>query len=98
MMKLIVAFILATSTILTGCATKNADGTVTQPDFGAIIAQVQSYCKVACGFVPTAGTILSLVTGANPGVIAATAVSQAICNAMNPPAALKRGTPMIVKG
>ncbi len=84
MMKFIVIVMLSCATLLAGCA-KNPDGTITQPDYSAIIAQVQGYCKTACGFVPTAGTILQIVTGGNPGVIAAVSISQAICAAIAPP-------------
>lgn len=93
---------LSCATALGGCAGTGGGGTigvVTTPDFTAIIAQVQSFCKIACGFVPTASTIASILSGGNPGVMAATSISQAICAALEPPKMAGRyGAPRMVKG
>lgn len=101
MKRILTALFLASATVLGGCA-NNPDGTPgTQvPDIQAIITQVQNYCRIACGFVPTAATIASIVTGGNPGVIAASAVSQAICAAIVPPKLGSRRSlaPKMVKG
>ncbi len=88
MKKVLVACMLAASVALGGCATGGAAGggvVVTPPDITGIVAQIQSYCKIACGFVPTAATIANILSGGNPGVMAATAVSEAICKAISPP-------------
>lgn len=99
MKNILVAFVFAASTILSGCA-----GVATTPggttDYAALIAQVQQYSRAACGFVPTASSILNIITGGNPGVVAATAISQAICNAIAPPmmAGKSAGVSKTVKG
>jgi hypothetical protein len=85
--NILVACTLAISTLLAGCAGTATEppGTVTtQPDFAAIIAQVQGYTRTACGFVPTAASIISVLTAGNPGVIAGTAIAEAICGAIAP--------------
>lgn len=61
----------------------------TTTDFDAIIAQVQKYSQLACGFVPTAATVANIISGGNPGVMAATSIAQAVCSAVAPP--LKSG-------
>jgi hypothetical protein len=104
MMKILTACFIGFATLLGGCAPPNADGTpgaVTTPDIAAIISQVQNYCKIACDFVPTAATIASILSGGNPGVIAASAISQAICTAIAPApkgAGRKALAPKMVKG
>lgn len=102
MKNLVLAFVFTVSTILSGCAgvpggTTPGGGT---PDYAALIAQVQSYTRAACGFVPTAASILNMITGGNPGVVAATAISQAVCNAIAPPMMAGRaaGVRKTVKG
>lgn len=94
---------LSCATVLGGCGSipggGGVPGAVTTPDIAAIIAQVQSYCRIACGFVPTATTIASILTGGNPGVMAATSISQAICAAISPtPMAGRYGARRMVKG
>lgn len=105
MKNLLLAFVFFTSTVLAGCA--GVPGGTTPPvsgggstDYAAIIAQVQTYSRAACGFVPTASSILNMITGGNPGVVAATAISQAICNAIAPPMMAGRafGAKKMVKG
>ena len=95
------AIILATSTVLSGCAgTPGPGGTTAGPDATAIIAQVQNYTKLACGFVPTAATIINILGSSIPGVSATTAVAQAICAAIAPPMMAGRnfGAKKTVKG
>lgn len=103
MKRIFTILFLSCATALGGCAGAGGGGTigggVTTPDIGAIIAQVQSYCRIACGFVPTASTIASILSGGNPGVMAATSISQAICAALAPPTMAGRyGAPRMVKG
>lgn len=77
---------------LGGCSTITdpATGQTTQvpPNISEIIAQVQAACTTACKFIPTAGTIASIVSAGNPGVIGATAIADAIC------AAITKAAPM----
>lgn len=94
------AIVFATSTVLSGCAGTPTGGTTTGPDAAAIVAQVQNYTKLACGFVPTAATIINILGSSIPGVSAATAVAQAICSAIAPPmmAGKSFGAKKTVKG
>lgn len=92
MKNILLAFVLATSTILSGCASVPGAGGTTGPDIAALIAQVQTYTKAACGFVPTAATIINIVGAGVPGVMAGTAIAQAVCNAIAPPMMAGRGT------
>lgn len=93
MKNIFLAFVFAASTILSGCAgAPVAGGTTTAPDYVAIVAQVQAYSKTACGFVPTATTILNIIGSAVPGVTVATAIAQAVCTAIAPPMMAGRGT------
>lgn len=103
MKRIFTVLFLSCSTVLAGCGSISggggAPGGVTTPDIATIIAQVQSFCKIACGFVPTASTIASILTGGNPGVMAATSISQAICAAIAPPTMAGRyGARRMVKG
>jgi len=105
--RVVTALFLASAVALGGCAGLGGGGTTgggglpSTSDINAIAAQVQNYCRIACGFAPTISTILSILTGGNPGVMTATSISQAICAAIAPPpAALGRRAfgPRLVKG
>ncbi len=86
MKKILVICMLAFGTLLGGCGTvRDVTGAVVQPDFASIIAQVQSYTKIACGFVPTASTIINIIGGAVPGATVATSIAEAVCAAISPP-------------
>ncbi len=103
MKNILTVLFLSCATALGGCAGAGGGaiggGTTTVPDIAGIIAQVQSYCRIACGFVPTASTIASILSGGNPGVMAATSISQAICAAIAPPTMAGRyGVRRMVKG
>lgn len=91
-----VALALALSSVvgLGGCATTTDPTNTTAPDYSAIVAAVQAACATACKFVPTAGTIISIVTAGNPGVVTGVAIASAICAALQaaPAAARKGGT------
>ena len=85
MKNILIAIVLGFSMALGGCASTGGVPTQTQADIEALIAQVQSYTRTACGFVPTAASIAAILSGGNPGVIAATSIAQAICAAVAPP-------------
>lgn len=76
---------------LGGCSTtadpNGGPPVVTGPNYTEIIAQVQAACATACKFVPTAGTIVSILTAGNPGVVSGVAIASAICAALAPPPA-----------
>jgi len=78
---------------LGGCATTATDPTnTTAPDYSAIIKEVLAACSTACHFVPTAATIISIVTAGNPGVVTGAAIASAICSALQAaPAAARKG-------
>ena len=84
MMKFLIVCAIALTTTLGGCASTGG-GPPTQADVNATIAQVQNYTKLACGFVPTATTILNIIGAAVPGVTIATSIAQAICAAVATP-------------
>jgi hypothetical protein len=86
MKRILATCVLAASIGLAGCSTTATNGgSVTAPDVLAIITQVQSYTKVACGFVPTAATIINIIGSAVPGVAVATSIAEAVCTAIAPP-------------
>lgn len=99
---------IALSSLLTGCA-----GTPGMPgptpggpnDPAAIIANVQAIARQACKFVPTAETILSLIstfTGTSPFTSTASAIADAICASVtatsSPSLTAARGGPPRVNG
>lgn len=92
MKNILLALVFAASTILGGCANTTPGGGGTATDYTALVAQIQGYTKTACGFVPTAATILNILGAAVPGVTAATAIAQAVCTAVAPPMMAGRGT------
>jgi hypothetical protein len=89
----LLASALVFTTALGGCATNPTTGvTVVNPNFTAIVAEVQAACTVACSFVPTAATIVSIVTAGNPGVVTGAAIASAICAALQAaPVAARKG-------
>jgi hypothetical protein len=97
MKNFLIACIVAVSFTLGGCASMGG-GTGTSPDIANIIAQVQNYTKLACGFVPTVTVVANILSAGNPGVIAAAAVAQAICTAAVPPAAGRKSFSRSVNG
>ena len=83
MTKFLMVCAVALTTLVGGCASTGGGGT-TQTDINNIIAQVQANAKIACGFVPTATTILNIIGAAVPGVGIATSIAAAICAAVAP--------------
>lgn len=69
-MKTLLAFLLFIA--LTGCVQ-------TLPEQ---VASVQAATSKACKYVPTASSVASVLTAANPAVIGVSAVANAICAAM----------------
>jgi hypothetical protein len=53
-------------------------------DLSDEIDTVQRLTVQCCGFLPTVGTVASIVTAGNPTVLTATAVATAICSAVSP--------------
>jgi hypothetical protein len=104
MRNLVVACALSLS--LAACATTSLPGPSGSPaptaggsNAGAIVSQVQSATVAACKFLPTAQTVLNIVSTFTDvsalGPVAS--VAQAICNAVAaPPGRLgRRGTPRV---
>jgi len=71
-------FVLLAAMTLGGCATTGTVGTTTS----TIVADTQQAATVACGFVPTAATVLNIVAVGNPLIATADAIAQAICSAV----------------
>lgn len=101
MRKTVIALSFATA--LGGCTSGIGGGTTTiDPN---IQAQVQQAAASICGFVPTIGTIASIIgTFSNVGPIVSIVneVATSICNAVAPPPTtrmmLRRGTQPMVNG
>lgn len=74
------AFFLAAG----GCATSSTSGTT------ITVAGVQAAAQTACGFLPTATSVASLLT-ANPAVATAEAVAAIICGAVTAATPLASG-------
>jgi hypothetical protein len=85
--KLFFAAPVAAAIALGGCA-----GTVTATSVATTIADVQQAAVLACGFLPTAATVASILSGGNPLVSTASAIAQAICTAVTAKA-VRRGGP-----
>lgn len=101
---------MLTSTSLAGCATDPVTGTTTidVAKVSSIEADVQKNAAIICGFVPTIGTVASVIASfAGAGGIAtiATQAANAICSAVVPAKmaghrrlAMRRGTAPVVNG
>jgi hypothetical protein len=82
------------ASLLAGCASSGGGS----PSADDIVAQVQSYTKLACNFVPTASTIINILSAGNAAVASATAMAQAICAAMDTSKASPKFGARVVKG
>lgn len=87
MRKIITAIIASLS--IAGCASFPNGTPLPAPggtDPGAIVTQVQTIAQQACRFVPTAETVIGLIstfTGTSPFATAASQIADAICAAVN---------------
>jgi hypothetical protein len=52
------------------------------PDFDEDIEKIRLATERCCGFVPTVGTVASILTAANPTVVGVSAIALAICHAL----------------
>ena len=90
-MKKIIAIAFASALALAGC---NTVGTVT-PAVTTTVADVQAIVSSACGFLPAATTIASIIS-ANPAVATGSQIAQIICDAVTKKAAHKgAGVPTV---
>jgi hypothetical protein len=55
---------------------------VTGPSFDDDVEKIRLATERLCGFVPTVGTVASILTAANPTVVGASAIAMAICQAV----------------
>lgn len=86
---------LVMALVLGGCATNSAG----QPTVGGltqtqIIAGAQQAAVGICGFLPTAATVVGILTAGNPAVATAEAIASAICAAVVPVKLARKGTPL----
>lgn len=90
MMKAFTIGLLSGAIALSGCGTTGGITPITIP---IAIADVQNAAVTACGFLPTATTITSILAVNDPALTTAVAVAQAICAAVAaaPKAGAKRG-------
>lgn len=97
MKNILAACVMTVAVGLGGCASTGGGSTggSTPAD---IVAQVQSYTRIACAFVPTAASVVQIISGGNAGVMTASAIAQAICNAVAPPMMAGKVAPKSVKG
>jgi len=90
MRKNYIALALASSLLVAGCSTNPNTGlpTIDPTTLTTIETQVQQDAAAVCGFVPTIGTIASIVASIIPGgsavVQIASSVAQQICTAVAP--------------
>ena len=75
---------------LAGCGTINPF--TNQPNTPA---DVQNATVQACGFLPTASTVLNILAVGNPAAATAEAVAQAICAAVTPAPKALKGVPTV---
>lgn len=87
MKKLFATAMLAASLALAGCGTTS--------NTGDTVAQVQAIAKQVCGFLPTATTVLNIISGGNSYVQTAESVASAICSAVTSKAALRGAVPTV---
>lgn len=91
-MKKIIALVTAgfLGLSVAGCS---STGTTT-PGVTTTIADVQAIVSSACGFLPAATTIASIITS-NPAVATGSQIAQVICNAVTKKAAYKGAVPTV---
>lgn len=84
-MKKFIAIIFVTALALSGCsmATQPTSTTTTVKD-------IQSVVTVACGFLPAATTIASIIS-ASPAVLTASQIADIVCKAVTPKASARSG-------
>ena len=84
-MKKIIAIAFASALALAGC---NSVSPSVTPAVTTTVADVQAIVQSACGFLPAATTIASIIT-ANPAVATGSQIAQIICDAVTKKAAHK---------
>jgi PBP1b-binding outer membrane lipoprotein LpoB len=85
-MKKIIALVFASALALAGCNSVNT--TTVTPAVVTTVADVQAIVQSACGFLPAATTIASIIS-ANPAVATGGQIASIICDAVTKKAAHK---------
>ncbi len=80
MRKILTCSALALSIALGSCGTT---GTSTTATINSIVTQVQAIAVQVCGFLPTASTVINIVSGSNAIAATAESVAQSICAAVS---------------
>lgn len=77
--NLLLVLFLAPALALGGCAGGSA---TLQNDIALIESQAQADAQVLCGFIPTVGTIASLIPGFGTAVASAATIATSVCAAV----------------
>lgn len=88
MRKIITAFAVAGSVLLSGCGTTG--GLPTNEQINTTVAQVQSLTQTICAFVPTVSTIANILSGG--ASVSISEIANGICAAVTAKS-LRRGGP-----
>lgn len=62
----------------------NAWHWATGPSFDDDVSKIRDLTVKVCGFLPTVGTVISILKASNPAVMGVVAVATAICEAVKP--------------
>ena len=95
-MKKIIALVFAGSLALAGCNSVNTTTpTGTTPATNVTVSDVQSLVQTACGFLPAATTIASIIAANNPAVATGSQIAQVVCDAVTKKKALRGAAPTV---
>lgn len=88
MRNLAATALLSASLLLGGCATFGGGGTA--PNWDALVTQVQQAAAAVCSFVPTAQTVLDILSLGHPAFATASQIAGAICASVSAPRQARR--------
>jgi hypothetical protein len=80
MRKILTCGALALSVALGSCGTTGGSVTITVND---VVAKVQAIAVKVCGFLPTASTVINIVSAGSPIAATAESIAQSICAAVS---------------
>lgn len=91
MRKFLLSLGIASTLLLSNCATFGPGPGGNGPNPGAIVEQVLQITAAVCDFIPTVATITQILDVGAPGLSTATQIATAICAAVVPPRAAGPG-------